>query len=136
MNGDTIFEQTTTDYDAAGNVIKTTSYARKHTSSATGELDSTSARMNFSNEANATLADVRQIMRNERGDVVRLAESVERAASQAREVLNKTGKLVSAMDVVAIDRLIQELSRAAVSIRVFADYLDRHPEALIRGKNP
>jgi paraquat-inducible protein B len=39
------------------------------------------------------------------------------------------------VDVVAIDRLVQELSRAAVSIRVFADYLDRHPEALIRGKN-
>ena len=88
-----------------------------------------------SNQANATLADVRQIMRNERGDIVHLAESVERAASQAREVLNKTGNLVSAVDVVAIDRLIQELSRAAVSIRVFADYLERHPEALIRGKN-
>ena len=27
-----------------------------------------------------------------------------------------------------------ELTRAARSIRVFADYLDRHPEALIRGK--
>ncbi|MEN8762153.1 MAG: hypothetical protein ABF290_06930, partial [Thiogranum sp.] len=88
-----------------------------------------------SNEANATLADVRQIMRNERGDIVHLAESVESAANQAREVLNKTGNLVSAVDVVAIDRLVQELSRAAVSIRVFADYLDRHPEALIRGKN-
>jgi len=74
-------------------------------------------------------------MRNERGEIVHLAESVESAANQAREVLNKTGNLVSAVDVVAIDRLVQELSRAAVSIRVFADYLDRHPEALIRGKN-
>ena len=73
-------------------------------------------------------------MRNERGDVVRLAESVESAARQAREVLNQTGTVVSAVDAVAIDRLVQELSRAAVSIRVFADYLDRHPEALIRGK--
>jgi paraquat-inducible protein B len=88
-----------------------------------------------SNEANATLADIRQIMRNERGDIVRLAESLENAASQARTVLNKTGNLVSAVEPVAIDRLVQELSRAAVSIRVFADYLDRHPEALIRGKN-
>ena len=88
-----------------------------------------------SNEANATLADVRQIMRDDRGDIVRLAESLESTAKQARNVLNKTGNLVSAVDVVAIDRLVQELSRAAVSIRVFADYLDRHPEALIRGKN-
>jgi paraquat-inducible protein B len=88
-----------------------------------------------SDEASATLADVRQIMRDDRGEIVRLAESVENAAQQAQQVLNKTGNLVSAVDVVAIDRLVQELSRAAVSIRVFADYLDRHPEALIRGKN-
>jgi paraquat-inducible protein B len=88
-----------------------------------------------SNEASATLADVRQIMRDDRGEIVRLAESVENAAQQAQQVLNKTGNLVSAVDVAAIDRLVQELSRAAVSIRVFADYLDRHPEALIRGKN-
>ena len=32
------------------------------------------------------------------------------------------------------ESLMQELTRAARSIRVFADYLDRHPEALIRGK--
>ncbi len=32
------------------------------------------------------------------------------------------------------ENLMQELTRAARSIRVFADYLDRHPEALIRGK--
>jgi paraquat-inducible protein B len=88
-----------------------------------------------SDEASATLADVRQIMRDDRGEIVRLAESVENAAQQAQQVLNKTGNLVSAVDVVAIDRLVQELSRAAASIRVFADYLDRHPEALIRGKN-
>jgi paraquat-inducible protein B len=88
-----------------------------------------------SDEASATLADVRQIVRNDRGEIVRLAESVENAAQQAQQVLDKTGNLVSAVDVAAIDRLVQELSRAAVSIRVFADYLDRHPEALIRGKN-
>ena len=87
-----------------------------------------------SDEANAAFADMRQIMRDERGDIVRLAESVESAAGQAREVLKQTGTVVSAVDAAAIDRLIQELSRAAVSIRVFADYLDRHPEALIRGK--
>ena len=29
---------------------------------------------------------------------------------------------------------LQELARAARSLRVLADYLERHPEALIRGK--
>ena len=106
----------------------------------TGKLDEqvtplTQSLTQTSAEANATLADVRQIMRNERGEIVRLAESAESAANQAREVLKQTEGVVSAVDTVAIDRLVQELSRAAVSIRVFADYLDRHPEALIRGKN-
>jgi paraquat-inducible protein B len=30
--------------------------------------------------------------------------------------------------------MMNELTTAARSIRVFADYLDRHPEALLRGK--
>jgi paraquat-inducible protein B len=29
---------------------------------------------------------------------------------------------------------LQEVSRAARSVRVLADYLERHPESLIRGK--
>ncbi|MEA3243860.1 MAG: MlaD family protein [Pseudomonadota bacterium] len=95
----------------------------------TNSLTQTSA------EASAAFADVRQVMRDERGEIVRLAESVERAAKQARGVLKQTEGVVSAVDNVAIARLVQELSRAATSIRVFADYLDRHPEALIRGKN-
>ncbi len=88
-----------------------------------------------SDQANAAFADARQIMRDERGEVVRLAQSVERAADEAREVLRRTGDVVSAVDVLAVERLVLELSSAARSIRVFADYLERHPEALIRGKN-
>lgn len=33
-----------------------------------------------------------------------------------------------------VDGTLQEVSRAARSLRVLADYLERHPEALIRGK--
>ncbi len=33
-----------------------------------------------------------------------------------------------------LDDTLQELTRAARAVRVFVDYLDRHPEALIRGK--
>ena len=29
---------------------------------------------------------------------------------------------------------MEEMARAARSIRVFADYLDQHPDALLRGK--
>jgi hypothetical protein len=33
-----------------------------------------------------------------------------------------------------LPRLMQELGDAARSVRVLADYLDRHPEALLRGR--
>jgi paraquat-inducible protein B len=33
-----------------------------------------------------------------------------------------------------LNALLKELTGAARSIRVFADYLERHPDALIRGK--
>ena len=33
-----------------------------------------------------------------------------------------------------LDGALQEVTRAARSIRVLADYLERHPDALIRGK--
>src|SRR5208282_3167336 len=33
-----------------------------------------------------------------------------------------------------LDSTLEEVRRAARSVRVLADYLDRHPEALIRGK--
>ncbi len=34
-----------------------------------------------------------------------------------------------------LDSTLQEVTRAARSLRVLADYLDRHPEALLRGKH-
>jgi paraquat-inducible protein B len=36
--------------------------------------------------------------------------------------------------VEQVDSTLQEVSRAARSLRVLADYLERHPEALLRGK--
>ena len=33
-----------------------------------------------------------------------------------------------------LPKLMQELTDAARSVRALADYLDRHPEALIRGR--
>ena len=33
-----------------------------------------------------------------------------------------------------LDSTLEEVSRAARAVRVLADYLSRHPEALIRGK--
>jgi paraquat-inducible protein B len=56
--------------------------------------------------------------------------------------VSATGTLGDANNIIqpnsvqleGLDSTLQEVSRAARSIRVLADYLERHPEALLRGK--
>jgi len=41
----------------------------------------------------------------------------------------------SSVQAQELDNTLRELSRAARSVRVLADYLEQHPEALLRGKS-
>ena len=54
----------------------------------------------------------------------------------ARGTLENTGNLTepNSAQVQQFSSTLQEVSRAARSLRVLADYLERHPEALVRGK--
>jgi paraquat-inducible protein B len=54
----------------------------------------------------------------------------------AQGTLTNTGNLTApnSVQVQQLDSTLQEVSRAARSLRVLADYLERHPEALLRGK--
>jgi paraquat-inducible protein B len=56
--------------------------------------------------------------------------------SGARETLNSANGLVgpNSEQVQQVDETLEELRRAARSVRVLTDYLERHPESLIRGK--
>ncbi len=47
VTGDTVIQQSEPDYAASGSVIQTTSYARKHTASGTGELTTSTARVTY-----------------------------------------------------------------------------------------
>lgn len=65
-----------------------------------------------------------------------LSASAKTAIHQSQDTLTAWEKVMSkdsAMGYKLYDAL-NELSTAARSIRVFAEYLERHPEALIRGK--
>jgi paraquat-inducible protein B len=55
----------------------------------------------------------------------------------ARGTLDNAGKLVEPNSVLGqeLGSTLQEVSRAARGLRVLADYLERHPEALLRGKS-
>ena len=64
------------------------------------------------------------------------AVSADAALRQAQATMASIQRTVGPASSLTDDAesVMQELARAARSIRVFADYLDRHPEALLRGK--
>jgi paraquat-inducible protein B len=66
----------------------------------------------------------------------RSASMLENALDQTRKTMTTAENLFSA-DAVLYNELqntLKELSEAARSVRLLADYLERHPDALIRGK--
>lgn len=54
----------------------------------------------------------------------------------AQGTLDNTGNLTgpNSLQLQQLGNTLEEVSRAARSVRVLADYLERHPEALLRGK--
>jgi paraquat-inducible protein B len=62
----------------------------------------------------------------------RLSFSVEKTLAKVRTALEVADPNSPA--AVNLNSALQELSAAARSIRVLADYLEQHPEALVKGK--
>ena len=73
----------------------------------------------------------------------RAMDSIKKVADAARPAIVEAEKTMANMETLTaedspanyqISNALKELSAAARSIRVWAEYLERHPEALIRGK--
>ncbi|MFP4279413.1 MAG: intermembrane transport protein PqiB [Halochromatium sp.] len=80
-----------------------------------------------------TIADLRSVS----GQLdATLAPELDRVLRQAGQTLVSVNGLIGPDGPLSGEtlRTMRELSAAARSIRTFADYLDRHPEALIQGK--
>jgi paraquat-inducible protein B len=78
-----------------------------------------------------------QVPFKEIGDDVRTSiRDLDRTLVSARTTLDDAGKLIAPNSALAVqlDNTLQEMTRAARGLRVLADYLERHPEALLRGK--
>jgi paraquat-inducible protein B len=62
--------------------------------------------------------------------------SARRALDNADKLVGNADKLIEPNSVLGeqLGNTLDEVSRAARALRVLADYLERHPEALIRGK--
>jgi len=66
----------------------------------------------------------------------RTLESADSAAEQARKSLDSIERITEENSplVQGFTNAMEEMASAARSIRVLADYLSRHPEALLQGK--
>ena len=92
------------------------------------------------NELNASLKELKQTL-NSTG---RLADKLNNdvapemavALKDVSKTLNQTERILSGNAPLAQDlrQALQELTRAAASLRVLTDYFELHPEAIIRGK--
>jgi paraquat-inducible protein B len=84
-----------------------------------------------------------KLVKNVDAQVTRLGSRIEEAAKSANAALVEAQKTLNTIEgltgqdsqmIYQITTTLKELSAAARSIRVWADYLERHPEALVRGK--
>jgi paraquat-inducible protein B len=91
----------------------------------------------------STLDEARQTIALRKGPAAQLVARLNRAADTADKTLAEAEVAMREAKNMLNDRsstrqnleqLLNEFARAARSIRSFADYLDRHPEALIRGR--
>ena len=69
-------------------------------------------------------------------DIRRTLDSANRTIDSAGKAMSTAGRAVAEDSPLQQDLrdTLQELSRAAVSLRVLTDYLEQHPESLLRGK--
>jgi paraquat-inducible protein B len=93
---------------------------------------------------NQTLQSVQQLVRNLDHRVGPLTSSMDESFKAARAALEQAQKTLAIAEGVAgdasalryqVSEALEQISDAARSLRVTSEYIDQHPEALIRGKD-
>ena len=107
-----------------------------HTVRTLDELVSSPAIPESIESLNLALKDLQSLMSTVNDRTGPLMATTENTLSQARATLASANGFVGEESMVRyeLNQLIRELTNAARSIRVFADYLERNPDALIVGK--
>ncbi len=82
------------------------------------------------------LKEIGDNLRKAIGDLDLTLVSARGTLVSAQGTLDNTSSLTgpNSVQIEKLDSTLQEVSRAARSVRVLADYLERHPEALLQGK--
>ncbi len=92
----------------------------------------------------STLAAVQDLARTATQDMGPALKRMPEIAQSLQATVDKAGKLVGSADAGYgensqfrrdVQRLLEQVSDTARSVRLLADYLDQHPEALLRGRS-
>ena len=86
----------------------------------------------ISDDLRKAIGDLDQTLVGARGTLT----NTDKLLGSANKLFTNADKLTEPNSVLVegLDRTLQDMSEAAQSLRVLLDYLERHPEALIRGK--
>jgi len=94
--------------------------------------------------ARAAFAQAEKTLRFDEGAPGQIASSIKETLSAADATLKETHTAVENLNGIAVQnanlgyeigRTLEQITELSRSIRVLADYLERHPEALLRGKS-
>ena len=95
--------------------------------------------------ARAAFAQAEKTLRFDEGAPGQIASGIQESLAAATATLKETKTAVENIDAIAVQnanlgyeigRALEQIAEASRSIRFLADYLERHPEALLRGKSP
>ncbi|HAM49514.1 MAG TPA: paraquat-inducible protein B [Nitrospiraceae bacterium] len=98
-----------------------------------------------SDAATATLVQAKETLAMDKGVPGEIASNINDTLKASRNTLDATQKAIAGVQQIAaqnanigyeIDRSLEQMTALARSLRSLTDYLDRHPEALVRGKTP
>jgi paraquat-inducible protein B len=124
-------------------LLKNTDVLVKHLNTEVGPLASDIR--GTADVARATFAQAEKTLRFDEGVPGEIASSIKETMSSAQATLKETHEAVDNINRIAvknanlgyeIGRTLEQITELSRSIRVLADYLGRHPDALLRGKSP
>ena len=91
---------------------------------------------NINEEVDPTSEELRTLLATLDGSVTRITESVEGAMDEAREALRPVDRILGRGQEIPFrfQEALDEVTNATRAFRSLVEYLERHPEALLRGK--
>jgi len=99
----------------------------------------TSSLTKTSDAAHETLMEAKSAISVLKGDLKELSSTTKETLEAARNTLKQTERTLGTFSddsrlIYEMNKTLKSLSEAARSLRLLSDYLEQHPEALLRGK--